>query len=244
MKEFEKLKHYCMEQNLRYDDRTEEQFRLFCHLLIEKNKVMNLTAITDPDEIEIKHFIDSVAGAKWIRFFASESLPEKCFKVIDIGTGAGFPGMPLAFVLPEVQFTLVDSLNKRIDFLNDVICHTGIKNAAAIQGRAEELGQSEYRETYDVCVSRAVAETPVLLEYCLPLVKVGGHVILYKSGEYQEELDSAKNAISILGGKMLKTETFLLPSTEISRSLVIIEKTSETPAKYPRRPGKPSKSPL
>ena len=241
VKQFEKLAAFCKENNLDYNDNKAKQFAVFCDYLIEKNKVMNLTAVIDPVEIEIKHFIDSLEGAAVIKELFST---ETAVKIIDMGSGAGFPGIPLAIMLPEYSFSMADSLNKRVVFLNDVIRLIKLENSKAIQGRAEEIGQSELRETFDICISRAVAEMPVLLEYCLPMIRIGGYAILYKSGEYKEEIRSAKAALDLLGGKIHMIKEFSLPDTDISRSLIIVYKEKATPIKYPRRPGKPSKTPI
>ena len=241
VKQFDKLSAFCKENNLDYNEIMAEQFGIFCDYLIEKNKVMNLTAVTEPADIEIKHFIDSIEGTTVIKELFPE---ENSVKIIDIGSGAGFPGVPLAIMLPECRFTLADSLNKRVNFLNDVISLIKLENTEAIQGRAEELGQSEIREYFDICISRAVAEMPVLLEYCLPMVKVGGYAILYKSGEYEEEIRDAKTALELLGGIITMIKDFSLPDSNISRSLIIVYKEKATPIKYPRRPGKPSKTPI
>lgn len=267
MKQFDYLKKYCEECHIPYTEEVSERFSTYCEMLVETNKVMNLTAVTDPGEIELKHFVDSLAAVSMIRDISNEkaacedhqaeNLDNSSYtqsgnnkkennitRVVDIGTGAGFPGLPLAIVLPDMQFVLADSLNKRIGFLQNVISSLNISNADAIQGRAEDLGQGELREKFDVCVSRAVADMAVLLEYCLPLVKVGGRVILYKSGNYQEELARAEYAMEILGGKLAEVREFQLPGSDIGRSLIVIHKITNTPGKYPRRAGKPTKSPL
>ena len=215
-------------------------FETYCDYLIEKNKVMNLTAVTEPGEVEIKHFIDSSTGVPVIKSLIGANSAN----IVDIGTGAGFPGIPLAILMPEYNFELYDSLNKRINFLNEVINLLNLKNTSAKQARAEDLGQSVLRETYDICVSRAVAEMRVLLEYCLPMIKVGGYTLLYKSGEIDEELINSKKALEILGGEVININKFFLPETDISRSLIIVKKIYETPKKYPRRAGKPQKSPI
>ena len=241
VKQFEKLEKFCMENNLLYSDEIDQQFANFYEYLIEKNKVMNLTTVTDKSEVEIKHFIDSAEAAAFIqKYTANISEPS----VVDIGTGAGFPGIPLKILLPDIHFTLADALNKRISFLNEVIEINHLKKISAIQGRAEDIGQSKLRESFDICVSRAVADMSVLLEYCLPLVKVGGHVILYKSGEFKEELENAAYALDLLGGELKECVEFNLPESSISRSLIILYKGKAAPEKYPRRSGKPSKSPI
>lgn len=219
------------------------QFEKYYEMLIEKNKVMNLTAITDRDEVILKHFIDSVALAEFY------DLRDKSIDVIDVGTGAGFPGIPLKIVFPELNVTLFDSLNKRVLFLNDVIAELGLDNSSgkcvAIHGRAEEGGRNKnMREKYDLVVSRAVANMAVLSEYCIPFVRQGGYFIPYKTGKIDDELNQGKKAISILGGKIEKTEKLMLPDSDIGRSFVFIKKIKQTPKAYPRKAGTASKQPL
>ena len=239
---FEKLRVFS-ENNLNHaylSDNQIDQFKELCSLLIEKNKVVNLTAITEPAEIERKHFIDSLMGVNIIKKYAnSEEI-----SLIDIGCGAGFPGIPLKIAMPDALFVLTDSISKKIDFVKEVIEVLNLTKISAEAERAEFLARTEYREVFDFAVSRAVAEMPVLLEYCLPFVKVGGHCILYKSSEYQEELSRAEKAIEILGGKVEEVNEFTLPFSTDKRSLIIIKKIKETPAKYPRRVGKAAKSPI
>lgn len=234
--EYGALKKYCEEKNIALSDIMIGQFDQFCHALIEKNKVMNLTAIDDPHEIEIKHFIDSLECASALRELGATD-----FSLLDIGCGAGFPGIPLKIVFPENRFVLLDSLNKRINFVNEVIDQLNLQNVSAVASRAEDFSE---KEGFDFCVSRAVARMNVLLEYCLPFVKVGGYCILLKSGEYETELEEAANAIQILGGQLIRVDRSVLPENSGDRSLVIIKKITSTPSKYPRRAGKPSKSPL
>lgn len=219
-------------------DIQKQQFEQFYELLVEWNKVMNLTGITEYEEVNEKHFIDSLSLVKAIEVNEVET-------VIDIGTGAGFPGIPLKIVFPHLKVVLLDSLNKRINFLNTVITELDLKEIKTIHGRAEDYAkQSEYREEFDLCVSRAVANLSTLSEYCLPYVKVGGMFIPYKSGEIDEEIQQAGNAISILGGKIDKVIKFQLPGTEVNRSFVKINKIKNTGKKYPRKAGLPSKEPL
>jgi 16S rRNA (guanine527-N7)-methyltransferase len=206
-------------------------------MLIEKNKVMNLTAITEFDEVIVKHFADSLS--------ICTVLPEDVKTVCDLGTGAGFPGIPMAIAYPELQFTLIDSLNKRIKFLQEVVDELGLTNVTLVHARAEEAGRNKlYRENFDLVVSRAVANIATLSEYCLPLVKVSGYFISFKSGDVSEEIDNSGSAIKKLGGSLQKPIYFDLPETDISRSFLIINKEKSTPKAYPRKAGTPSKEPL
>lgn len=216
------------------------QFYQYYELLDEWNKVMNLTAITDQNEVITKHFVDSLALVK-----AMGEISTKEYKIIDIGTGAGFPGIPLKIAFPQLKITLMDSLNKRIKFLNEVIEQLGLKEITAVHSRAEDLGRDkDYREQYDLSVSRAVANLSTLSEYCMPFVKPGGFFISYKSGKIEEELSSAKHAIFLLGGKVNRIESFTLDGAEAERTLIKIEKVSEISKRYPRKAGVPGKEPL
>ena len=215
------------------------QFEQYYDRLIEKNKVMNLTAITEREDVILKHFIDSLALARYVKLW------EKEYKIIDVGTGAGFPGIPLKIAFPNLQVTLFDSLNKRIKFLQEMIDTLKLKEITAVHGRAEEGARDKnMREKYDFAVSRAVANMAVLSEYCIPFVKVGGYFIPYKTGTVEEEITQGKKAIQILGGKIEKIEKLMLPNSDISRSFVFIKKEKQTPKAYPRKAGTASKQPL
>lgn len=218
-------------------DKMKQQFIDYYELLIEWNEKMNLTAITEFEEVISKHFIDSLSLIKLYT-------PSK-EKILDIGTGAGFPGIPLKIVFPDTDMVLLDSLNKRIVFLNEVITRLQLSNITAIHGRAEDYGNNiKYREQFDICVSRAVAKLSSLAEYCIPFIKKGGHFIPYKAGNIEEELELSQKAVTILGGEIKKHINFVLPGTDMERTLIDIVKISGTPKKYPRAAGKPSKEPL
>lgn len=215
-----------------------EQFLRYYELLVEKNRVMNLTAITEYEDVLKKHFVDSVSLIK--AFDLSGSL-----SVIDVGTGAGFPGLALKLAFPDLKVTLLDSLNKRIQFLNEVVDELGIDGVDTIHGRAEDFAKpGKLREKYDLCVSRAVANLSVLCEYCLPFVRVGGIFVSYKSEKISEELVSAEKAVSVLGGSVERQVEFMLPDSDVYRNLVLIRKEKISPVKYPRKAGLPSKEPL
>lgn len=228
------LKNYA----ITLDEKQKKNFLQYYELLIEWNSFMNLTAITDFQEVCIKHFADSISLCNAID--CTEPM-----KVIDVGTGAGFPGIPLKIVYPDMELVLLDSLGKRVKFLNEVITLLDLKGIEAIHGRAEDYAKpNSLRESFDLCVSRAVAKLSVLSEYCLPYVKIGGRFISYKSEKVVEESASAQNVISLLGGRVAGQKEFLLPDSDIYRNLYIIEKISSTPIKYPRKAGLPAKEPL
>ncbi|MDU7029632.1 16S rRNA (guanine(527)-N(7))-methyltransferase RsmG [Robinsoniella peoriensis] len=228
----------CLELGIHLTDTQVNQFETYYELLVEWNKVMNLTGITEYDEVMQKHFVDSLSIVK------AADLGQ-CKKVLDMGTGAGFPGIPIKIVYPHLEVVLLDSLNKRIKFLNEVIGKLGLSGITAIHGRAEDYAkQKEYREMFDLCVSRAVANLASLSEYCIPYTMLHGNFISYKSGSIEDELQNAKNAVFLLGGKMKDTVKFTLPGSDIERSLVVIEKVKKTPGKYPRKAGLPAKEPI
>ncbi len=214
------------------------QFLTYYEILIQWNSFMNLTGITEFEEVVQKHFVDSLSLCKAVEIKEIETL-------IDIGTGAGFPGIPLKIVYPHLKITLLDSLQKRIKFLDEVILQLGLENIETIHGRAEDYAKpSMKRECYDLCVSRAVANLASLSEYCLPYVRIGGYFIPYKSGKAEMELEESKKAIFLLGGKVEKEVKFTLPDSDISRSLIKIRKVSATPKKYPRKSGLAVKEPI
>ena len=227
-----KLKEF----NIEINEEQIKSFEKYMNLLLEWNEKINLTAITQPEEVKLKHFVDSLTVLKYIN---------DDDKVIDIGTGAGFPGIPLKIMKGNTKITLLDSLNKRINFLNIVIETLNLRNIQAIHGRAEEIARNKlYREKYDVAVSRAVANLSTLTEYMLPFVKVGGKCICMKGANVNEELERAQNAIKELGGEIERVDNFYLSDNDNERNIIVIKKVKETNPKYPRKAGTPSKEPL
>lgn len=223
--------------NISLSDSQISSFKQYADLLLEWNEKMNLTAIVEPTEIATKHFYDSLNGADFILPGAS---------LIDVGTGAGFPGVPLKIARPDINLTLLDSLNKRLNFLNEVISSLKLSDVKTVHARAEEgaKAKSPYREKYDVCVSRAVSALNVLSEYCIPYLKVGGVFLAYKGPDVKDEVDSAKNAIATLGGEISEIYEYTIPTTDIKHSLVVIKKIKPTDNIYPRQNGKINKKPL
>ena len=238
---FEKLMNEGLEEiSLTLSEQQKEQFFQYYEMLIEWNKVMNLTAITELDEVVTKHFMDSLLLVK-----AIADIQEKPYKCIDVGTGAGFPGIPLKIAFPNLKITLLDSLNKRVGFLNEVISKLGLEEIYAVHGRAEDYGRdAKFREQYDLCVSRAVANMSTLSEYCIPFVKKEGYFVPYKSGKVEEELKQAESAIKKLGGELSPVVMHLLPGTDVERTFIPVKKVGITSKKFPRKAGLPSKEPL
>ena len=214
------------------------QFQDYYDLLVETNKVMNLTGITEYHEVMKKHFVDSVLLNRVVDI-------KNIHRVIDVGTGAGFPGIPLKIVYPHLKVVLLDSLNKRIGFLGQVVDKLGLRDVNLVHGRAEDYARDvKYRQQFDLCVSRAVANLALLSEYCIPYVRKSGCFVAYKSGDIKEEVTAARKAVGILGGKIEQEEMFQLPDTDISRSFVVIRKIKDTPIGYPRKAGIPKKDPI
>lgn len=238
MSNIEIFRNGLKEFEIDYNDETIEKFKVYKELLKEWNEKINLTAITDDNEIDIKHFLDSITVLKTGYIKSGQ-------KIIDVGTGGGFPGVPIKIMEEGTDVVLLDSLNKRINFLNEVISNLGLKNIKAIHGRAEDFGlNSEYREKFDVVVSRAVASLNILSEYCLPFVKVGGHFIALKGPEIKNEMEESKKALKILGAEIVDKIDITLPSSDITHILLVMRKVQKTPTKYPRKAGMPKKNPL
>ena len=232
----ERIKKELEEINITISNIQAEKFYLYMNDLIEWNEKINLTAITDEKEIITKHFVDSLTAMKYIK---------EGNKIVDCGTGAGFPGIPLAIMMEKCEFVLFDSLNKRVNFLNNVISKLGLKNVLAIHSRAEDLAKdNKYREKFDIAISRAVANMSTLSEYLLPFCKNKGIAICMKGNNVEEEIKTCKNALKILNGKILNIDEFNLPFSDYGRNIVIIEKENTISTKYPRGQGKPAKEPL
>ena len=230
------MNEYLKQLNINLSKKQIKQFYDYMNILIEWNKVINLTAITEPKEIIIKHFIDSLTVLERI---------DKNSSIIDVGTGAGFPGIPIKIAYPETKIVLLDSLNKRINFLNEIINKLQLENIETIHGRAEDFGRdTKYREKYDIAIARAVAPLNILIEYLMPFIRVKGKCICMKSSTINEEMKNSNNAIIVLNGKVIKEYSFVIPSTDIERTIIEISKEKNTPKEYPRKAGIPSKKPL
>ncbi len=229
-----KLKEKFNKINIQINDEQIQKFYEYMNLLLEWNEKINLTAITEPNEVILKHFIDSSTILKYIK---------NDMEVVDVGTGAGFPGIPLNIINDNCKYTLVDSLNKRINFLNQIINNIKLENIVTVHSRIEDFAKNN-KESYDIATSRAVANLNVLLEYLLPLVKVGGVCICMKGSNIKEEIESSNKALEVLGGKIEKIEEIILPDSDIVRNIIIVRKVKNTPNKYPRKAGIPTKEPI
>ena len=232
------LKKTLEAMNIENSQELIEKFRIYMEGVLEWNEKVNLTTITDPDEFVIKHFVDSIICANYPEYINAA-------KIIDVGTGAGFPGIPLSIISPEKEFILMDSLNKRLKIIDELCQRADIKNVVTLHARAEELAKNKaHRERYDLCVSRAVANMAVLAEYCLPFIKVGGFLMAYKGPEAENEVREAEHALYLLGGRAEEIRNGNLKEFGIDHKVVVIKKVSNTPSKYPRKPGTPTKEPL
>lgn len=227
------------QHGIQLSDVQEKQYQQYYHMLVEWNEKMNLTAITDEPSVYLKHFYDSLTLA------LHTQLLEKDVHICDVGAGAGFPSIPLKIALPHIRVSIVDSLNKRIVFLQELVKTLNLENVACYHDRAETFGQNaKFRETFDIVTARAVARLNLLSEFCLPLVKPGGHFVSMKASSSDEEKEEAVKAVSILGGQLVSDISFELPEDAGERHIIVIEKIKETPKKYPRKPGVPSKNPI
>ncbi|CAJ1193363.1 16S rRNA methyltransferase GidB [Companilactobacillus paralimentarius DSM 13238 = JCM 10415] len=228
------------QKGIELSDVQKEQFATYFHELVETNKVMNLTSITDEDQVYLKHFYDSI-----VLGFVDEKILNEELTLCDVGSGAGFPSLPLKIINPKLKITIVDSLNKRIKFLEGLVNELNLTDVSLVHGRAEEVGKNpQFREKFDVVTARAVAAMNVLTEFCLPLVKVGGQFVAMKSEKAPEEVKNAQYAIETLGGTIKQQESVELPNDAGIRNFIFVEKISKTPKKYPRKPGTPAKKPL
>ena len=234
----EELQRAAAEYGIMLSDKQMEQFNRYFELLIEWNEKINLTAITEPKDVAIKHMIDSITAY-------DEKIFQDGVTVIDVGTGAGFPGLPLKIFCPKIKLTLMDSLNKRIKFLQTVVEELGLQDVECVHARAEEGARNKkYRESFDIAVSRAVARLPILCEYCLPFVKKGGHFIALKGMQFHEEAEEAAKAIKVMGGSKTEIRPVKLPELDDKRAVITITKTMPTPKAYPRKAGTPTKNPI
>lgn len=226
--------------NFELTDKQKQQFKLYFKMLIEVNEHVNLTRITEEDEVYLKHFYDSITP-----LFTFGAVFKDGATLCDVGAGAGFPSIPLKILKPGLKVTIVDSLQKRLNFLKDLISELGLTDVELVHGRAEDVGQNKlYRERFDIVTARAVARMSVLSEYCLPLVKKGGYFVALKGPKAEDELDDGKKALEVLGGKLIKDEELTLPASEEERTLVLVQKVKYTPKKYPRQAGTPRRKPI
>ena len=226
--------------NFELTDKQKQQFKLYFKMLIEVNEHVNLTRITEEDEVYLKHFYDSITP-----LFTFGAVFKDGATLCDVGAGAGFPSIPLKILKPGLKVTIVDSLQKRLNFLKDLISELGLTDVELVHGRAEDVGQNKlYRERFDIVTARAVARMSVLSEYCLPLVKKGGYFVALKGSKAEDELDDGKKALEVLGGKLIKDEELTLPASEEERTLVLVQKVKSTPKKYPRQAGTPRRKPI
>ena len=226
--------------NFELTDKQKQQFKLYFKMLIEVNEHVNLTRITEEDEVYLKHFYDSITP-----LFIFGEVFKNGATLCDVGAGAGFPSIPLKILKPSLKVTIVDSLQKRLNFLKDLISELGLTDVELVHGRAEDVGQNKlYRERFDIVTARAVARMSVLSEYCLPLVKKGGYFVALKGPKAEDELDDGKKALEVLGGKLIKDEELTLPESEEERTLVLVQKVKSTPKKYPRQAGTPRRKPI
>lgn len=226
--------------NFELTDKQKQQFKLYFKMLIEVNEHVNLTRITEEDEVYLKHFYDSITP-----LFTFGAVFKDGATLCDVGAGAGFPSIPLKILKQGLKVTIVDSLQKRLNFLKDLISELGLTDVELVHGRAEDVGQNKlYRERFDIVTARAVARMSVLSEYCLPLVKKGGYFVALKGPKAEDELDDGKKALEVLGGKLIKDEELTLPASEEERTLVLVQKVKSTPKKYPRQAGTPRRKPI
>lgn len=226
--------------NFELTNKQKQQFKLYFKMLIEVNEHVNLTRITEEDEVYLKHFYDSITP-----LFTFGAVFKDGATLCDVGAGAGFPSIPLKILKPGLKVTIVDSLQKRLNFLKDLISELGLTDVELVHGRAEDVGQNKlYRERFDIVTARAVARMSVLSEYCLPLVKKGGYFVALKGPKAEDELDDGKKALEVLGGKLIKDEELTLPASEEERTLVLVQKVKSTPKKYPRQAGTPRRKPI
>ncbi|APR06585.1 Ribosomal RNA small subunit methyltransferase G [Lentilactobacillus parabuchneri] len=237
----DQFKNALLDQGIEVSDQQMDQFDAYFKLLVEVNEHVNLTTITEKSDVYLKHFYDSITPA----FFVSQ-IKTAPLTICDVGAGAGFPSLPLKILFPQLKVTIVDSLNKRINFLQQLVERLQLTDVSLFHARAEEFGgkRSEHRQQYDLVTARAVARLTVLSELCLPLVKVGGKMVALKAAKAEDELKDAKSAIQLLGGQISADDEFALPISEEKRHIIVIDKVKDTPKKYPRKPGTPSKEPL